>query len=384
MGADITPLVIGLLIFISSLFSLKLGLSVAIIEILLGVAAGNLGLTTEEWMIYFANFGGILLTFLAGAEIDTGLMKKKIKESLLIGFFSFLTPFITAFLYTYYIAGWSLTASLIAGTALSETSIAVVYSVLLETNLSKTMVGNMLMSSTFITNMGTAVMLSILFARPTLYTAIFIAVSIVVIFLATNFSHHVFDNPKLKNKVIEPEIKYIFLLLLVFIYFANLGAGHAILPAFVMGLLMSKHFAETSETKVVKNRLRTVAFAIITPIFFIVVGMKVSLPLIISALGLFAALFIVKQSAKFIGIYFLAKRYIPNGNIYATLLLSTGLTFGLIALIFGLRSGLINQVQYSVLTGVLIASAVIPTFIAQKWFMPVHSEDLVDINGEEK
>ncbi|HBR17955.1 MAG: potassium transporter [Deltaproteobacteria bacterium RIFCSPLOWO2_12_FULL_43_16] len=384
MQADIIPLIAGLLIFISSLLSLKLGLSVAVIEIILGVAAGNIGLQTEEWMLYLANFGGIVLTFLAGAEIDTGLMKKKFKESLLIGFFSFLTPFITAFLYTYYIAGWSLTASLIAGTALSETSIAVVYSVLLETNLSKTMVGNMLMSSTFITNMGTAVMLSILFARPTLYTAIFIAVSIVVIFLATNFSHHVFDNPKLKNKVIEPEIKYIFLLLLVFIYFANLGAGHAILPAFVMGLLMSKHFAETSETKVVKNRLRTVAFAIITPIFFIVVGMKVSLPLIISALGLFAALFIVKQSAKFIGIYFLAKRYIPNGNIYATLLLSTGLTFGLIALIFGLRSGLINQVQYSVLTGVLIASAVIPTFIAQKWFMPVHSEDLVDINGEEK
>src|SRR3989338_5310547 len=384
MQADIILLIAGLLIFISSLLSLKLGLSVAVIEIILGVAAGNIGLQTEEWMLYLANFGGIVLTFLAGAEIDTGLMKKKFKESLLIGFFSFLTPFITAFLYTYYIAGWSLTASLIAGTALSETSIAVVYSVLLETNLSKTMVGNMLMSSTFITNMGTAVMLSILFARPTLYTAIFIAVSIVVIFLATNFSHHVFDNPKLKNKVIEPEIKYIFLLLLVFIYFANLGAGHAILPAFVMGLLMSKHFAETSETKVVKNRLRTVAFAIITPIFFIVVGMKVSLPLIISALGLFAALFIVKQSAKFIGIYFLAKRYIPNGNIYATLLLSTGLTFGLIALIFGLRSGLINQVQYSVLTGVLIASAVIPTFIAQKWFMPVHSEDLVDINGEEK
>ena len=384
MQADIIPLIAGLLIFISSLLSLKLGLSVAVIEIILGVAAGNIGLQTEEWMLYLANFGGIVLTFLAGAEIDTGLMKKKFKESLLIGFFSFLTPFITAFLYTYYYAGWSLTASLIAGTALSETSIAVVYSVLLETNLSKTMVGNMLMSSTFITNMGTAVMLSILFARPTLYTAIFIAVSIVVIFLATNFSHYVFDNPKLKNKVIEPEIKYIFLLLLVFIYFANLGAGHAILPAFVMGLLMSKHFAETSETKVVKNRLRTVAFAIITPIFFIVVGMKVSLPLIISALGLFAALFIVKQSAKFIGIYFLAKRYIPNGNIYATLLLSTGLTFGLIALIFGLRSGLINQVQYSVLTGVLIASAVIPTFIAQKWFMPVHSEDLVDINGEEK
>ena len=384
MQANTIPLIIGALIFISSLISLKLGLSVAVIEIILGVAAGNLGLKAEEWMLYLANFGGIVLTFLAGAEINTRLMKEKFKESFLIGAFSFIAPFTTAFFYAHYIANWSLPASLIAGTALSETSIAVVYSVLLETNLSKTTIGNMLMASTFVTNTLTALMLSILFAKPTIYTVIFVAVSIAVIFFATQFSHYIFDNPTLKNKVIEPEIKYIFLLLLVFIYFANLGAGHAILPAFVMGLLMSKHFAETSETKVVKNRLRTVAFAIITPIFFIVVGMKVSLPLIISALGLFAALFIVKQSAKFIGIYFLAKRYIPNGNIYATLLLSTGLTFGLIALIFGLRSGLINQVQYSVLTGVLIASAVIPTFIAQKWFMPVHSEDLVDINGEEK
>jgi hypothetical protein len=46
-----------------------------------------------------------------------------------------------------------------------------------------------------------------------------------------------------------------------------------------------------------------------------------------------------------------------------------------------MQLGLINQVQYSVLTGVLISSAVIPTFIAQKWFMPLHSEDLVDLNN---
>ena len=106
--------------------------------------------------------------------------------------------------------------------------------------------------------------------------------------------------------------------------------------------------------------------------------MKVSLPFILSAFGLFAALFVVKQLSKFTGVYFLAKRYIPNGGMYTTLLMSTGLTFGLIAIVFGLHSGFIDQAQYSVLTGVLIASAVIPTFIATKWFMPVHTEDLVD------
>ncbi|MBI5747588.1 MAG: cation:proton antiporter [Nitrospinae bacterium] len=378
MKADFTPLIIGLLVFISSLISLRIGISVAIIEILLGAVSGNLGLKTEEWMIYLSNFGGIILTFLAGAEIDTRLMKEKFKESFLIGAFSFLTPFIGAFLYTYYVIGWSLSASLIAGTALSETSIAVVYSVLVETNISNTGIGKLIMAATFITNMWVALTLSVIFIKPTLFTVVFIIVSIFVIILATRFSHQVFDNPKLKNKVIEPEIKYIFLLLLIFIYFANLGEGHAILPAFVLGLMMSKHFTETSETKVVKNRLRTVSFAIITPLFFIVGGLKVSFPLIMSAIGLFISFFTIKQLMKFIGVYFFAKRYIPDGNIYTTLLMSTGLTFGLIASVFGLHSGFINQVQYSVLAGVLIASAVIPTFVAQKWFMPLHTEDILD------
>ncbi|VVB91738.1 Sodium/hydrogen exchanger family protein [uncultured archaeon] len=380
MRADII-LVTGILVFISSLISLRAGLSVAVIEILLGVIAGNLGVQPDDWMLYLASFGGILLTFLAGTEIDTKLMKERFKESFLIGVFSFLTPFTGVLLYTYYIAGWDLSASLVAGTALSETSLAVVYSVLVETNLSKTAIGKLIMATTFITNMGTAFVLSILFVKPTLYTVVFIAVSIIIIVLATRFSHNVFHNPELKNKVIEPEIKYIFMLLFIFMYFANLGNGQAVLPAFVLGLLMSGHFTETSETKVIRNRLRTVAYAVITPIFFIVAGLKVSLPLIASALGAFAAIFVIRQLTKFTGVYFFAKKYIPEGKIYTTLLMSTGLTFGLVAIMFGMQLGLINQVQYSVLTGVLISSAVIPTFIAQKWFMPLHSEDLVDLNN---
>ncbi|OGQ04607.1 MAG: potassium transporter [Deltaproteobacteria bacterium RIFCSPLOWO2_01_44_7] len=381
MKADLVPLIVGILVFLSSLISLRVGLSVAIIEILLGAVAGNLGLEPQDWMLYLASFGGIVLTFLAGTEIDTQLMKEKFRTSFLIGFSSFLLPFVGVFLYVRYVSLWNFHASLIAGTALSTTSLAVVYSVLVETNLSKTEIGKIIMASTFITDMGVALALSILFIKPTLYTLIFLVVSVVVIFFAAKFSHTVFDNPKLKNKVIEPEIKYLFLLLLVFMYFANLGEGHAVLPAFLLGLLMSKHFDETKETKVVRNRLRTVAYAIITPIFFIVGGMKVSLRLILSAAGLFAILFAIKLLTKFLGVYFLAKKYIPNGSMYTTLLMSTGLTFGTIASVFGLHSGFINQVQYSVLIGVVIASAVIPTFIAQKWFMPLHSEDLVELNS---
>jgi len=382
MAVDIIPLIAGLLVLVASIISLRIGISVAILEILLGVIAGNYGFQTEPWMTYLAGFGGIILTFLAGAEIDTKLMKEKFKESMLIGISSFLLPFTGVFLYTYFVAHWTINASLIAGTALSTTSLAVVYSVLVETKLSQTSLGKLIMTSTFVTDMGTALALSILFVKPNLYTAIFYVVSIVVIFIAVKFSHLVFDNPIYKNKVIEPEIKYIFLLLLTLIYFANLGNGHAVLPAFILGLFMSKHFAETSQTKAVKNRLRTVAYAIITPFFFIVGGLNVSLSLLLSAFGLFAILFFVKIITKFIGVYFLAKKYIPHGSMYTTLLMSTGLTFGTIASYFGLQSGYINQVQFSVLIAVVIASAVIPTFFAQKWFKPVHTEDI--INGDSK
>jgi Kef-type K+ transport system membrane component KefB len=98
----------------------------------------------------------------------------------------------------------------------------------------------------------------------------------------------------------------------------------------------------------------------------------------------FLILFGLKLVSKFLGVFFLAKKYIPHGAMYTTLLMSTGLTFGTIASVFGLTSGIIDQVQYSLLVGVVIASAVIPTFIAQKWFMPAHSEDIVELNGNGK
>jgi len=381
METSFIPMAAGAVILIASLISLKLGLSVAIIELLLGVALGNSGFQAEPWMTYLAGFGGIVLTFLAGAEVDLPLMRAKLKESLLIGGASFLFPFVGAFLYCFYVEGWTLNAALVAGVALSTTSLAVVYSVLVETGLAKTELGKILMAATFVTDIGTALTLSILFLKPTYYTALFVVVSIVVVYLAARFSGYFFNRRRYKNKVIEPEIKYLFLLLLILMYFAGLGDNHAVLPAFFLGLFMSPYFSDESDTKVIKNRLRTVAYAIITPFFFIVGGMRVSLPMVMGLFSLFVILLLVKQVTKFIGVYFLAKKYVQKGEIYMTLLMSTGLTFGTISSVFGYQMGYIDQTQFSILIAVVVASAVVPTFIAQKWFSPLHSEDIVDENG---
>jgi len=376
MEPDKIPVIAGLLIFTASMLSLRLGISVAILEILLGVAAGGLGLQAGEWMIYIAGFGGIVLTFLAGAEVDLKLLKDNFRQAALLSFLSFLSPLAAGYLFCRFAAGWGQGAALLAGVALSETSLAVVYSVLTETGRSGSRTGKLLMACTFLTNTLTALALSLLFLKPNLHTLLFLALSGGFLLFAGRFSAGLLSHRALAGKVIEPEIKYIFFILLAFIYLADLGSSQAMLPAFLFGLAMSGHFSGGAGGAAVKSRLRTVAYAFITPLFFIVAGMKVSLPALAGGAGLFAALLGLRLLAKTAAVYFPARKLFRADRGYSTLLLSTGLTFGLMAALFGLKAGLLDQAQYSVLTGVLIASAVIPAFAAQKWFPPLEEEDL--------
>jgi Kef-type K+ transport system membrane component KefB len=280
--------------------------------------------------------------------------------------------------FCYYVAGWSAQASMLAGVALSANSIAVVYSVLTETGLAKSKLGKQLMAATFVTNMGTALALSALFLQPTPESAGFVLLSLSLVAAAVLFSGMLFHNKQFANKVVESEIKYLFVLLLALMALAAWAGSQAILPAFVLGLLMAPYFADWRESKEVKTRLRTVAYAIITPFFFLAAGLRVSLAAVAQAWPLFVELFALKEITKFVGAYIPAKRYLPEGQVYTSLLMSTGLTFGTIAAVFGLSQGIIDQTQFSVLLAVEVASAVVPTVIAQKWFRPRHQEDIVN------
>ena len=372
-------LIIGLLIFLASLISVETGISVALIEITLGVIGGNfLNISSTPWLTFLSGFGGILLTFLAGAEVDLVILREKAKESLLIGGFSFFVPFLGTIVYCYLIAHWTLNASLIAGIALSTTSLAVVYAVLVETGLTNYEIGKIIMASCFITDLGTALALSLIFAEFNSFTLIFAGVSIFVILITPKISPSIFK--RYGERVIEPEIKFLFLILFLFIYVAKLGSSHAILPAFVTGLVLSKNFGEN---RVLQRKLRIIAFAMITPFFFINGGMNISLKLLYQHLGLFIILFGVKQLTKIGGIYPFARKYVPKEAMFTTLLMSTGLTMGTISSTFGLSAGIIDQGQFSVLVAAVVLSAILPTFVAQKWFYPSHAIIEEDENNPE-
>ena len=361
-----TAALLALLVFVASVVAVEAAISVAIIEIAAGVFAGNaLGIRGAPWLDFLAQFGGILLTFLAGAEVDPGLLRSKLRPSLALGGASFLLPFLAAAAFAAFVAHWTPRASLIAGAALSTTSLAVVYVVLVETRLNATELGKLIMAATFVTDIGTALALSLLFAAPGWATAGFFAVSALVVLAAPRLLPPVFE--RYGARVIEPEIKLLFALLFGLMLLAQWGKSHAVLPAFVLGLALAPMFHRHRE---LQRKLRVVAFGMVTPFFFLKGGMNLSLGDLGPHVVLLLGFFLVKIAAKSVGVFPLARLHMPGAATYTTLLMSTGLTFGTISALYGLQAGHIDRAQFSVLLTTVIGTAIVPTLIAQRWFAP--------------
>ncbi len=359
------------LALLASMISVEVGVTVALVELTLGVVAGNaFDLESQGWLTFVAAFASIVLTFLAGMEVDPAYMRRRYKASFGIGFVSFVGPFVVASAVAYLLLDWSGRASLIAGTALSTTSLAVVYAVLVERGLTHTSTGKLLMSATFVTDLCTAVALSAIFIEPSAWFPAFLAVSLALILALPRIAPWFFG--RYGDRVIEPEIKLVFACLLVLMVLANLANGHAVLPAFVLGLVMSSHYAEHREEQ---KRLRVVAFAFLTPFFFIKGGLNVSLAAVVSNLGLLAVLLAAKMIPKLVFVYPLARRADRRHGIFSTLLMSTGLTFGTISALYGLTARIIDETQFSLLVTVVVLSAVVPTAIAERWFLPASERD---------
>jgi Kef-type K+ transport system membrane component KefB len=358
--------VLAVTALIAAMFSVELGLSVAVIEILGGIVVGNtLHLATPDWLVFLAGFGSVVLTFLAGAEVDPVALRRSWKASTLIGTVSFLAPFLAALLACRYLAGWDWRAAQIGGIALSTTSLAVVYAVLVESGHNASRIGQLIMSATFITDLGTVLALSLLFVRPTWWLVPFVTVSAALIVVMPRLERWFFG--RYGSRVIEPEIKGAFAALLVLMWLGNKAASHAVLPAFLLGLAVSGTFARH---RVTQQRFRVVAFALLTPFFFLKSGMTVSIPLVWANLGLLGLLLAVKLVAKGAAVHPLARRYAKPHAAFTTLLMSTGLTFGTISATYGYTAGIVNRAQFSVLVCVVVLTAIVPTAIAQRFFAP--------------
>jgi Kef-type K+ transport system membrane component KefB len=356
------------LALVASLISIRIGISVALVEIFVGVLAGNFtDLAPNEWINFLAAFGATLLTFLAGAEIDPDSLRRHLRISLTTGIVSFALPFAAAFGFAYFVAGWSLEAAEIAGIALSTTSVAVVYAVMIESGLAEQELGKTILAACFITDLGTVLGLGLLFATFNELLLVFIAVTAVVLFVLPRLMRWILA--RLAGRVSEPEIKLLFLILFGLGGLAQLAQSEAVLPAYLIGLGVAGVFLTNRQ---LAQRMRAIAFSLLTPFYFIKAGLLVSLPAVASGAGLIVALLAVKLAAKIAGVWPIARGFgMPRREAtYTTLMMSTGLTFGTISALYGYNNGYIDQAAYTVLVTVVILTAVVPTLIATTFFEP--------------
>jgi len=381
------------LALIASLISIGTGISVALIEILVGVVAGNLAVGLEggtlhiviagtvtaaghvhhvlqstEWTNFLALLGSGVLTFLAGAEIDPISLKANWRASVLIGVLSFAIPFAVVWLFAQFVLGWPLHQAQIAGIALSTTSVAVVYAVMIEGGFSVTSMGKMIVAACFITDFGTVLALGSLFANYNLWLLLFVVVTLIVLWFMPRWTQAIITRLG-ATQVSEPEVKFIFFVLFFLGGLATTAKSEAVLPAYLLGLVVAGVFLRD---KTLVRRMRSIAFAVFTPFYFIKAGLYVSLPALWTGLFVISVLLALKMITKIAGVFPLARLHymkIKEAS-YTTLLMATGLTFGTISSLYGLQNGIIDQNQYTILVSVVILSAFVPTLIAQKFFQP--------------
>jgi len=366
------------LALISTILAYKLKISMALVEICVGALAGFIATqyigpdamhANEDWLVFIASSGAILLTFLAGAELDPVSLKTKTKEIMLIGFIGFFAPFIGCSAITLFILQWTVQASLLAGVALSTTSMAVVYAVMLEYGFNKTEYGKGILGACFINDLATVIALGLLFAPFNYKTAVFIVVAIVTFIAMPKITTKLIKRYAYKTAAIRT--KWILFVLFALGALAIWSGSEAVLPAYILGMVLA---GTISKDDFFIRRLRTLTIGFLTPFYFLRAGSLVSLPMVLATPLIFLVLLGGKVISKIFGLYPVIGKFRTDKRErwYYTLLMSTGLTFGTISAIYGLTHGIISQEQYSYLVAVVIASAVIPTLIANLRFLPKH------------
>jgi len=361
------------LALIAAICSLFVTISAALFEIVVGALAGNtIGLPLTDWISYIASFGAIVLTFLAGTDIDPHVVKRNFGSSVTIGLMGFFAPYIGCLLLARYGLGWPWPQAQIAGISLSTTSVAVVYAVMVETGYNQTELGKIILAACFINDIGTVLALGLVFANYNLYLLIFAVVTVIVVAALPWIVAWLFE--RIGGRASEPEIKFLFLVLFALGGLANLGKSEAVLPAYLIGMALAPFFMARKELQL---RMRAICFAFLTPFYFLKAGSLIEAKALIEGAGLIGLFLAMKMATKFVGILPLTRYFAfePREGMYTTLMMSTGLTFGSISALFGLTNHIIDQAQYTVLLTAVIGSAVVPTLIAQIWFQP-HFEPL--------
>src|SRR4029450_2516417 len=193
---------------------------------------------------------------------------------------------------------------LLAGVAMSTTSVAVVYAVMLEFGFNATDYGKVVLAACFITDLGTVMALGLIFAPFTFKTLIFVAVSIAALMFLPWLTARFFKLYGSRPSALET--KYLLFLLFGLGGLATWADSEPVLPAYLIGMILA---GSVGKDHILIRRLRTLCFGFLTPFYFIRAGSFVSFPDLIAAPAAFLVMLVAKLASKIAGVYPVTRRF---------------------------------------------------------------------------
>ena len=288
---------VPLLIVVSGFLCIELSLPIAVGEFIAGIIGGQiLDHDETQWMQLFSRLGLLSIMFLAGFEVDVKVMKANLRTNLLVGVSSFIVPYLGV-LIVCVIWGIPLHMALIVGVALSTTSLAMVYSILKEANLIHQKEGQVLLGSAMIVDLLSMIFLSITLFDFKMENLIFLGILIGIILVAKRFIMAIFQ--RYRGNRVEFELKTLMIIFPVMGLVAEEAGIHGAILAFILGILFSDIDPEHEE---IIEKLNTVVFSLLAPIFFFNAGTQIQFGSIdISTLMLMLVLGTVAIMMKYYG-----------------------------------------------------------------------------------
>jgi len=353
-----------LLIVVFGLISLEIGFPTAILEVVAGVIGGNvLDTSSFAWMDFIANYGILGLMFLAGLEIDKDELRKNLGRSSVLALSAYFIPFAAIFTLSLFISPDLRRAALIA-IALSTTSLALLYPILRERGFLNLEMGRVVLSAAMLIDVFSMISLTAVFAAVNLFSAILLVLLILFMLHAPRLGKKLFA--RYRENLSEIELKFLLLVLLALLFFAERVMISEAVLAFLMGFLFSEIL---EEHEVLVEKLRGIVFAFFSPIFFFKAGSYLKLSTISVTSLLYIAIFLpIALLTKYYSAKLVFGRLFGASEEFSRfvgLSFNLRLTFGIVAALFGLKLGIIDLEVYTAIIAVIISSAIIASIICK-------------------
>ncbi|KAF2072448.1 hypothetical protein CYY_006241 [Polysphondylium violaceum] len=325
-----------------------------------------------------ANIGLIFFMFMIGLEVDAGILKKNIRNSMIISLSSIILPFamgigLAAALFdTLAPAGHEFGIFCVfVGVAISITAFPVLARILTERNLMHSKVGVISLAAASVDDVIAWILLAVVvsYAKNTgsgsnltaLWTFLLLAAFIAFMFLPVRMALSYIYRNWVKTQAHKHNL-IIVLLMCMFAsaFFTEVIGVHAIFGAFILGVVVPR---EDSFHLLITERIETIVTIVLLPLYFTFSGLRTNLSSINSAMagGLTIVIICVACIGKITGAT-LASKFCGNGwreSFTVGFLMNTKGLVELIVLNIGLDIGILDQTLFTM----FVVMALVTTFI---------------------